>query len=297
MKKIVTLLLTLIAVVACSKTEPDLKPVTPTPEKPDRETPTPTPQPLPTPTETHYISSVLKTNEARHSSVRITYQYDSDMRLIGLEHRLNYGATDLVYTAKLTHTPTLISMEYDEYKHHEELNKPTEYYLNLDEVTKRAARFTRKRYFTRNNATDMHDETDFIFDDKERQTVYASSFMEEGKMTWTEGNLTKLFYKRPSYTATEERTYTEIKNNIYPDLNLFLVKMYLSPDYKYLFATRLGLKSTHILKSSHRVYTDGTPREELSFTYELDDKGRPIRITENGDTTDKDIYTLTYITQ
>lgn len=294
MKKILTIVLALGALLACNKKEQEPKPVDPKTEQP---TPTP-PAPAPNPV-LHYIASIEEIDEMLQSSERISYEYDDEMRPIGFERTVSYGSKNLVYTGKFDYKPDHISMVYDEHKHQEELNKPTECHLYLDPQTKRVTKFEEKLFFQKDNAVDVREEKDFKYDALGRQIGFTSSFITQFAATWTEGNLSKEVYERDDLTATRLKEYTDIKNNIYPDLNLLLHRMFLSSYHKYLWVDEFGLRTPYLVKKATTSYTQRIPQSDnvLNYTYKLDDLGRPIQI-ERVDEYERTIsYTITYVTK
>lgn len=138
------------------------------------------------------------------------------------------------------------------------------------------------------------------------KAIYSGNYLSQiiggdiNKYTWENGNIVK--YKSDSegeiynYTCTY---YTDMpnKHSVF-DVDALYFDEVISAEYSYLLImahpTLLGLSNKNLLKS-----VTGNDGYTLYYTYELDNDGYPIKITETEknnqhDTGRTDVYTLTW---
>lgn len=141
------------------------------------------------------------------------------------------------------------------------------------------------------------------------KAIYSGNYLSQiigcdiNKYTWENGNIVK--YKSDNngdiynYTCTY---YTDMPNKHSAfDVKALCFDEVISAEYSYLLImahpTLLGLSNKNLLKSV--TCNDGDERYTLYYTYELDNDGYPIKITETEkknqhDTGSTDVYTLTW---
>lgn len=278
------MLCALVATAACSKSEQE-----------------PQPTPPPTPAETYYIASIEETfvqngtKETSETSHKTLYKYDEQMRLSSIEEFYPMSPYKTAISSRLNYTDNTLTMFTDEHKAQDNLSQATEHRLSLSPSSKQALTLEHTPYFKEGGAN-KRTEDKYSFTADGKQASYSSSFVNKATLTWSLGDMTSVRYER-EYTIVEQRAYTTIKNNIYPDLNHFLVKMYLSPQMKYVWSDNLGLRSAHLMKKVSYSSPQGyqTP-SNFEYSYEIDYKGRPTKITEQAQGADHHrIYTITYV--
>lgn len=141
------------------------------------------------------------------------------------------------------------------------------------------------------------------------KAIYSGNYLSQiiggdiNKYTWENGNIVK--YKSDyegeiyNYTCTY---YTDMpnKHSVF-DVKALCFDEVISAEYSYLLImahpTLLGLSNKNLLKSV--TCNDGDERYTRYYTYELDNDGYPIKITETEkknqhDTGSTDVYTLTW---
>lgn len=290
MKKSILTLLAGIALVACGKTDPEPSPK-PQPENPKPEAP------INEDLAKHYIAKVERYgNGGAKKTYDITYTYDSQKRLSSfVEKYYALNGKEEAIAGRLSYQAHKIRAEYDEHKSQTDLHKPTEYLVELDATTGRAKRFVETLHFTQQ---DVREEKDYTFNTQGKQTSYTSAFVIKTSIDWVGDTATKVFHDRNNRQYTEQRGYGDTKNNIYPDLNLFLQRLTLSSSMKYLWSDELGLRSDKLM-SSYQLSTkpqDKGLETSKTFVYEFDRKGRPQSITVRGkDTQVNSVYRITYL--
>lgn len=138
------------------------------------------------------------------------------------------------------------------------------------------------------------------------KAIYSGNYLSQiisyniNKYTWENGNIVKLQVDNEgdidNYTCTY---YTDMPNmhSVF-DLDVLRFDNAISAEYSYLLImahpTLLGLSNKNLLKS-----VTGNDGYTLYYTYELDNDGYPIKITETEkknqhDTGSTDVYTLTW---
>lgn len=165
--------------------------------------------------------------------------------------------------------------------------KPSEYRLKLNAKGK-AKELEEKHFF--NTETDDRDEDDYVYDRDGHVTSYDSPIYNSVALTWLNGNLTKSVFER-GYVITVDQDYNTYVNRTYPDLNLFIYGLSVSPVWKYLWSDQLGLRSKNLLSDTNRQST--SPATE-SYTYTLDSKGRPTEVEVNRTDGYSTILVITY---
>lgn len=282
MKKSIALLLACTALVACNKTTPEPSPQPPKPEA----------------SVVHYIAKIEHYDEATKAKVyEVSYNYDSQKRINSfVDKYYTAGGKIQEVAGRIRYEANKVHAEYDNHKNQSSLTKPTEYLVELDAATGRAKQFVET---THSAQPDSWIETDYTFNQSGKQTSYTSNkFVTKTASEWTNNNLTKIHHLRNDIESTEMREYGAYQNNVYPDLNLFLQRIVLSPDKKYLWSDLLGVKSDKLMTSYQLGTTPKNPDVDYNktFVYELDSKGRPVRISvqkPKGET--NDYYLITYV--
>lgn len=138
------------------------------------------------------------------------------------------------------------------------------------------------------------------------KAIYSGNYLSKiiagdiNEYTWENGNIVKLQVDNEgdidNYTCTY---YTDMpnKHSVF-DLDVLRFDNAISAEYSYLLImahpTLLGLSNKNLLKS-----VTGNDGYTLYYTYELDNDGYPIKITETEkenqhDTGSTDVYTLTW---
>lgn len=277
MKKKLVILLAGITLVACGKTDPEPS-TKPQPGNPKTEAP------LNEGLVKHYIAKIeLYGDGGTNKTYEIDYTYDSQKRLSSFVEKyytLNNGKEEAI-AGRLSYQAHKIRAEYDEHKSQTDLHKPTEYLVELDATTGRAKRLVETLHFTQQ---DVREEKDYTFNAQGKQTSYTSDFVIKTSVDWMEGKAVKIEHLRSNRQYTELRGYGDTKNNVYPDLNLFLQGLSLSSSMKYLWSDELGLRSDKLM-SSYQLSTkpqDKGLETSKTFVYEFDRKGRPQSITVRG---------------
>ncbi|MDO4707499.1 MAG: hypothetical protein Q4A61_03630 [Porphyromonadaceae bacterium] len=306
MKKILVLVLALGCLTACSKTGQEPAPAPPvqeTPSNPDPQKPQKPDPEKPNVPELHYISKIEFLDEQQRVHHMVQYSYDEAMRLSSLEEHYSRGTnvdvytggTNVdVYTGKLSYEAASVLMTYDNDKHQKNLVKPTEYRLFLDEASKRATKLEETIFFE-GSEPEVRREADNTFDDFGRRTSYISPFMRLVSLTWRENNLEKVLYERDEFSVTEMRAYSQVKNNVYPDLNFLQRRLLFAPEYQYLWTEQLGIRSHHLMSRLERSSKERADlNRQITYKYDLDAKGRPIRITIQNEG-DVSVIVLTYV--
>lgn len=264
MKKIVSMLLATVAIASCSKKEPHSEPIKPVEPK------------------LSYISKIELINKLDNSKYyEIDYKYDAQMRLASFteKHILLERVTD----GRFKYTDKQIELEYDEHKHHENVLNPTHIRLSLDGQGK-ATRLDEEIHWDTGVANRV--EQNYKFNHMGAQLSYGANMYHQVTSVWLSGNQVQTTYVGEGQKLIEEKQYTNIPNRVYPDLNLYLNKMSLATEFKYLWANALGLHSEHLLESVVSDNGSGS-KQKNSYLYQLDSKGRPTKITvlskEDGD--------------
>lgn len=299
MKKILVLVLALGCLTACSKTGQEPAPALPvqgTPSNPDPQKPQkPDPEnPKPDVPEIHYVSKIELLDEQQRVHHMVQYSYNEAMGLSSFEEHYSRGANVDVYTGKLSYEAASVLMTYDRNKYQKNLVKPTEYRLFLDEASKRATKLE-KTIFFEGSEPEVRREADYTFNDFGRRTSYTSPFMRLVSLTWRENNLEKVLYQRDEFSVTEMRAYSQVKNNVYPDINFLQCRLLFAPEYQYLWTEQLGIRSHHLMSRLERSSKERADlNRQITYKYDLDAKGRPVRITIQ-DEDDVSIIVLTYV--
>lgn len=275
-KSIIALLCVGASIASCSKAKPDPTPLVTPPVKEHQ---------------VDYIAKIEELDKADNKKYfELVFSYDKEQRLTSFVERYLLAGQEI--EGKLNYTSTAISLDYAEHKYQENLTQATHYKLSLD-AQKRAEKLEQSIYFT--DEIDFRREEGYTYDQEGHLLTYSSPFFSRAQLTWQSGKLTQAVYTREEgYQQIQDRTYTTIANNSYPDLNLYLKNMVLSPTVKYLWARELGLRSTHLIQSATLRRSDNKETSEASYQYELDSKGRPARITANyGNKTS--LFLITYV--
>lgn len=287
MKKVALALLATVAIVSCTnenhEPQPQMKPKkeAPTPKPdvtPNPNTPRPTPPPTPEPqaTEISYISKIEQIDPVRDSKIsEINYNYDTEKRLIGFnEHKF---IDNQILTGTINYEKNRITIEYDENKYHSNLAKPTIYRLIRND---HGIPQSTEEVITFKAGEQERLEIDMSFDKEGNCLGYSTAFFRTIQSTWQNGNMTKTVYKR-DYTVTEDRKYSNIPNNIYPDLNMYMHAMPFTSELRYLLSQELGTRSKYLLESVS-YDSDKFANSAATYKYSLDTKGRPKSITWQG---------------
>ena len=138
------------------------------------------------------------------------------------------------------------------------------------------------------------------------KAIYSGNYLSQiisyniNKYTWENGNIVKLQVDNEGDIDNYTRTYyTDMpnKHSVF-DVKALCFDEVISAEYSYLLImahpTLLGLSNKNLLKS-----VTGNDGYTLYYTYELDNDGYPIKITETEkenqhDTGSTDVYTLTW---
>lgn len=282
MKKILTLLLALSGLAACDKVEKGPPP----------------PSPITPKTTTHYIARKDSRTQSKGTMIdgtpwpdihnTVIYEYDSQMRVTHINFTMTREAhQDEKQKLSIIYTPDMYTCrETDNEGVVRDIN------LHIDEQTKRISKIE-------HNGTNLftEDATAFIFNGEGllQSCTPGIHYAKQLALSWQEGNITQsvVSWVNMDKKRKDKREYTEIKNNIYPDLNPLFPELTWSAQP--LFTKELGIRSTHLVKRIIYDPTDWLFKDEsTSCTYELDKNGRPIRITSES-ITQKTETIITYI--
>lgn len=226
----------------------------------------------------------------RHTTT--TFQYDSQMRVTIVRDVTKVEESpERTQTTNISYAPNLYTCRYST----SESEGEREERLYLNEQTGRVSKI---EYI--NVSGFVESATDFVFDNEGKLLSFSPGFFyaKQVSLSWSAGNMTQyaVDFRSGDKTLTHKREYTDIKNNIYPNITGLMNE--LGMNAQLLFNKELGLRSTHLPKAITRDPSEPFSRSfSLSYDYELDELGRPIRITENYKDGTKVIRTITYVEQ
>lgn len=273
MKKIAFVILAVGLITSCSKDEPNHAGSTTSPTEVKQ---------------LDYITKIVELDKtSRRPNAEMNFVYDSQKRLVSFTETLPFTRPVQTYEGTLTYTANEVLLRYNKNKYQANLVKPSEYRLKLNAKGK-AKELEEKHFF--NTETDDRDEDDYVYDRDGHVTSYDSPIYNSVALTWLNGNLTKSVFER-GYVITVDQDYNTYVNRTYPDLNLFIYGLSVSPVWKYLWSDQLGLRSKNLLSDTNRQST--SPATE-SYTYTLDSKGRPTEVEVNRTDGYSTILVITY---
>ena len=273
MKKIAFVILAVGLITSCSKDEPNHAGSTTSPTEVKQ---------------LDYITKIVELDKtSRRPNAEMNFVYDNQKRLVSFTETLPFTRPVQTYEGTLTYTANEVLLRYNKNKYQANLVKPSEYRLKLNAKGK-AKELEEKHFF--NTETDDRDEDDYVYDRDGHVTSYDSPIYNSVALTWLNGNLTKSVCER-GYVITVDQDYNTYVNRTYPDLNLFIYGLSVSPVWKYLWSDQLGLRSKNLLSDTNRQST--SPATE-SYTYTLDSKGRPTEVEVNRTDGYSTILVITY---
>lgn len=273
MKKIAFVILAVGLITSCSKDEPNHAGSTTSPTEVKQ---------------LDYITKIVELDKtSRRPNAEMNFVYDSQKRLVSFTETLPFTRPVQTYEGTLTYTANEVLLRYNKNKYQANLVKPSEYRLKLY-ANGKAKELEEKHFF--NTETDDRDEDDYVYDRDGHVTSYDSPIYNSVALTWLNGNLTKSVFER-GYVITVDQDYNTYVNRTYPDLNLFIYGLSVSPVWKYLWSDQLGLRSKNLLSGTKRQST--SPATE-SYTYTLDSKGRPTEVEVNRTDGYSTILVITY---
>ena len=273
MKKIAFVILAVGLITSCSKDEPNHAGSTTSPTEVKQ---------------LDYITKIVELDKtSRRPNAEMNSVYDNQKRLVSFTETLPFTRPVQTYEGTLTYTANEVLLRYNKNKYQANLVKPSEYRLKLNAKGK-AKELEEKHFF--NTETDDRDEDDYVYDRDGHVTSYDSPIYNSVALTWLNGNLTKSVFER-GYVITVDQDYNTYVNRTYPDLNLFIYGLSVSPVWKYLWSDQLGLRSKNLLSDTNRQST--SPATE-SYTYTLDSKGRPTEVEVNRTDGYSTILVITY---
>ncbi len=273
MKKIAFVILAVGLITSCSKDEPNHAGSTTSPTEVKQ---------------LDYITKIVELDKtSRRPNAEMNFVYDNQKRLVSFTETLPFTRPVQTYEGTLTYTANEVLLRYNKNKYQANLVKPSEYRLKLNAKGK-AKELEEKHFF--NTETDDRDEDDYVYDRDGHVTSYDSPIYNSVALTWLNGNLTKSVFER-GYVITVDQDYNTYVNRTYPDLNLFIYGLSVSPVWKYLWSDQLGLRSKNLLSDTNRQST--SPATE-SYTYTLDSKGRPTEVEVNRTDGYSTILVITY---
>lgn len=204
------------------------------------------------------------------------FSYDKNHRLVRVTDRRKLSNENIETNFAYTGANSVV-VTYGDNAIHSNLEKPTSLSVKLNDK-KRATELIKTRYFKQDGENKL-EENHFVYDTEQKQTQSQSSFFSEVKTQWKGKNIDRIEYKNSSKQVeySQSFTYTDKVNKIYPDLNFFLSGFAIHSDLKYLFIDELGLRNHNLLQVAQFTHESNTKNQ--TFSYEFDQKQRPITIT------------------
>lgn len=260
----------LATIVACSSNSEDTPVVPPVAENP-------------------LENKIVKIEEYNQGNLARVWEfsYDKNHRPVKVTDRRKLSNENI--ETNFTYNANSVMVTYGD-----NLQKPTLLNVKLNDK-KRVTELIQTRYSKQNEESKL-EENQFVYDAEQKQTQSQSSFFSEVKTQWKGKNIDRIEYKNSSKQVeySQNFTYTDKANKIYPDLNFFLSGFALHSDLKYLFIDELGLRNHNFLQTAQ--FTHESQIKNQTFSYEFDQKQRPTNITveDKGQPSSKTDYRIYY---
>lgn len=223
------------------------------------------------------------TSEQAH--YRIEFGYDMLYRPIEMKEYWPLSPkANLALKSTLKYTDGRIEATSNQHDHQDnpKLTAPTEYIFTLGDKG-HVQHLKHTIHFA--NGAEVREDKLFVYNASGEQMSYTKLGLQTVENQWANSNL--MLVKQYQYGEEPKQeesrlsiTYTQYSNKVYPELNLYLTKNLIGDDVRLLIADKLGLRSQFLPASTDYTYRDTQDHDVSTYTYKMDDKGRPTEIVE-----------------